>query len=179
MRAVNPPRWRARSRRRGVVTLEIILVLPIFLIVLMAIVEFGLLFSNEQMVESASRAGTQVASRLLVFPASGAVPAEVETAVSRELAKIGVTNYRIRMEHNIDLAAPLLTMAPVVLTTTTAGGPTSVPSPPAIALSPNRPYVRVTVYVWTTHLTPNLLDMYGVDLSNRVSNQTKIRGYAR
>ena len=179
MRAVNPPRWRARSRRRGVVTLEIILVLPIFLIGLMAIAEFGLLFSNEQMVETASRAGAQVASRLVVIPSTGTVPAEVETAVSRELSKIGVTDYSIRLEHNINFAPPPLTKTPVVLTTTTAGGPTNSPAPPSIVLTPDRRYVRVTVSVWTTHLTPNLLNTYGVDLSHRVSEQTKTRRYAR
>ncbi len=173
VRATGPKR--ERHPRRAVVVLEMILALPLLVIVVMAIVEFGLLFSNEQIVEMASRAGTQVASKLATIPSSGAVPIEVETAVARELARIGVTRYRIRLEHNVNFAVPSGTMTPVVLTTTSAGGPTSGPTPSPITLTPNRRYVRVTVYVWTTDLTPNLLGTFCVDLSNRVSSQTTLR----
>ena len=161
--------------RRGVVMLELILALPLLIIVVMAIVEFGLLFSNEQVVAMASRAGTQVASELTTIPSAGAVPVTVETAVARELARIGVTRYRIRLEHNADFTPPPLTMTAVVLTTTSAGGPTGGAAPSAITLTPDRRYVRVTVYVWTTDLTPNLLSTFCVDLSNRVSSQTTLR----
>ncbi len=68
-------------------------------------------------------------------------------------------------------------MAPVVLTTVTAGGPPNCPPPPAVALSPNRRYVRVTVCVYSTELTPNLLRNFGVDLSTRVSDQTTLRRF--
>ena len=165
--------------RRGVVLLEMILALPLLIIVVMAIVEFGLLFSNAQVVAMASRAGTQVASELTTIPSSGAVPVAVETAVARELARIRVTRYRIRLEHNINFTPPPLTMTPVVLTTTSAGGPTGGPTPSAITLTPDRRYVRVTVYVWTTDLTPNLLSTFCVDLSNRVSSQTTLRRHVK
>ena len=68
--------------RRGIVTIEIILTLPIFIIAVMAIVELGLLVSNEQIVEMSSRAGTQVASELATIPSSGSVPVSVQAAAS-------------------------------------------------------------------------------------------------
>ena len=64
--------------RRGITTIEIILTLPIFIIAVMAIVELGLLVSNEQIVEMSSRAGTQVASELATIPSSGSVPVLVQ-----------------------------------------------------------------------------------------------------
>lgn len=178
------------SRVRGAAVLELILVLPLMLIALMAIVEFGLLYSNEQNVEMSSRAGVQVASRLTTISSTNGdpVPTDVVTAVAAELAKIGVIDYRIRLEHNIDFETdPLPTLAtPVVLTTTSTDGPTSCPDPPAITLSPNRRYVRVTVCVYssaptatTTGLTPNLLETFGIDMSIRVSQQTTTRRYAQ
>ncbi len=164
--------------RRAVVLLEMILALPLLVILVMAIVEFGLLFSNEQIVEMASRAGTQVASELATIPASGAVPVEISNAVAVELARIGVTGYRIRLEHNIDTTAPPATVAtPVVLETTYGGGPTTTPSVPAVSVTSGVAYVRVTVTVFTTDLTPNLLSNYCVDLAGRVSSQTKLRRY--
>ena len=166
--------------RRGIVTIEIILTLPIFIIAVMAIVELGLLVSNEQIVEMSSRAGTQVASELATIPSSGSVPVSVQAAVARELAQIGATNYHVRLEHNINFSgAPGATMASVVLTTVTTGGPPNCPPPPTIALAPNRRYVRVTVCVYSTALTPNLLNNFGVNLSNRVSDQTTLRRYVK
>ena len=165
---------------RAIATLEVIVTLPIFLIALLAIVEFGLLWTNEQNVAMASRAGAQVASRLTFIPLSGPVPTDVENAIAAELNKIGVSKYHLRLEHNIDFANnPNGTLTPVVLTTTSAGGPTNCPAPAPITLSPNRRYLRVTVCVATTSLTPNLLAMFGADLSNRISNESTTRRYAR
>ena len=175
-------------RARGAAVLELVLVLPLLVIALMAVVEFGLLYSNEQNVEMASRAGVQVASRLMTISATNGdpVPAEVVSAVAAELDKIGISDYRIRLEHNIDFDTnPLPTLAtPVVLATSSTNGPTSCPDPPAITLSPNRRYVRVTVCVYssaptptTTGLTPNLLETFGIDMSIRVSQQTTTRRY--
>ena len=164
--------------RRGVVMLELILALPLLIIVVMAIVEFGLLFSNEQVVEMASRAGTQVASKLTPLPVSGAVPAQISNAVATELARIGVTRYCIRLEHNANPAAPPATLAtPVVLQTTFGTGPTTTPAVPAVSVTSGVPYVRVTVVVFTTDLTPNLMTNYCLDLTGRVSAQTKLRRY--
>ena len=166
--------------RRAITTIEIILALPIFVLAVLAIVEFGLLFSHEQIVEMASRAGAQVASQLSSIPVAGDVPVEVEDAVARELEQIGVSDYAIRLEHNINFSGGSgATMAPVVLTTSANSGPADCPDPPALTLSPNRRYVRVTVCVYSTSLSPNLLSSYGLDMSQRVSDQTTARRWAQ
>ena len=160
------------------VVLELILALPPLLMVVMAIVEFGLLFSNEQVVEMASRAGTQVASELTPLPTTGAVPAPISNAVATELARIGITRYRIRLEHNVNPAAPPDALTtPVVLETTFGTGPTTTPAVPAVGVTSGVTYVRVTVVVFTTDLTPNLMSNYCLDLTGRVSAQTKLRRY--
>ena len=169
---------RKGGTRRAVVVLELILALPPLLLVVMAIVEFGILFSNEQVVEMASRSGTQVASELTPLPVSGAVPAQISNAVATELARIGVTRYCIRLEHNANPAAPPATLAtPVVLQTTFGTGPTTTPAVPAVSVTSGVPYVQVTVVVFTTDLTPNLMTNYCLDLTGRVSAQTKLRRY--
>lgn len=178
MRKPNVGRTGVAAVRRGITTIEIIITLPIFIIALMAIVELGLLVSNEQIVEMSSRAGSQVASKLATIPSSGSVPASVQAAVARELAQIGATHYHVRLEHNINFSGGSgATMAPVVLTSVTTGAPPNCPPPQAIALTPNRRYVRVTVCVYSTELTPNLLHNFGVDLSTRVSDQTTLRRF--
>src|SRR5262245_26711928 len=83
-------RRKLRHKPSGAVVLEVLLALPLVLIALLAIIEFGLLWSNMQAVEMAARSGSQVATRYPVLPNGGAVPADVVTAVADELARIGV-----------------------------------------------------------------------------------------
>ncbi len=162
------------KKRRGVVTLEVILAIPIFVIALMPIVQFGLLFANQQYVAEATRAGTQVASELTTI--GGVVPAQVQTAVARELSRIGVSNFTIRLEHNIDFSVSPAVIGPtVVLQSVTGSGPSPIIAPPAVVVT--RRYVRVSVYVRSTELTPNLLSTYGFDLSTRASQETTLRTY--
>lgn len=177
---------RIPHRRRAVVTLEVILVLPVFIIALMAIAQFGLLLSNEQYLGEASRAGAQVASELANISETNGdpVPATVLSAVATELARIGITDYSVRLEHNIDFDVTSPIDPPVIgplieLMSSVGTGPTNCPDPAAVTLTPNRMYVRVTVCVRTTELTPNLLNTYGLDFSTRVSDETTLRRYAR
>ncbi len=173
-------RRRNRQSRRAAVTLELILVLPIFLLALMPVVQFGVLLSNEELVEMAARSGVQVASQAGPFSEinNAPVPAVVLNAVAVEMAKIGVTDYTVRMEHNIHFS-PAPSIGPVVVLKSVVGsGPTTIPTLSTVTLSPNRTYVRVTVFVTTSKLTPNLLNSYGFDLSTRVSSETALRRYA-
>ena len=48
--------------RRGTLTLELVMVLPILMILLMALVEFTLLFGAREQVVDAARAGARIAS---------------------------------------------------------------------------------------------------------------------
>jgi hypothetical protein len=144
------------------------------------IVQFGVLLSNEEFVEMAARSGTQVASRAGTFSETNnaPVPTVVLNAVAVEMSKIGVSDYTVYLEHNIHFA-PSATIGPVVTLKSVVGsGPTSVPTMSTVALSPNRTYVRVAVFVKTNKLSPNLLVSYGFDLSTRVSSEIALRRYA-
>ncbi len=67
------------AKRSGVMTLELVLVLPIVLLVLFAVAEFGLLFSARQSLVAASRAGARIGSL------SGATAEDVERVVREQL----------------------------------------------------------------------------------------------
>lgn len=175
-----------RKRLSGAVVLEVLLALPLLLIALIAIVEFGIMWSNMQAVEMAARSGAQVATRYPLLPASGPVPVDVQIAVRDELARIGVDDFRIRIDHNVDYTLEPSIGAVRTLNTTVNDGPTSVPDPsgPVSLGSYNRPYVRVIVYTNTvanqtaSGLAPNLLKVFGVDFEDHVSQATEVRRYA-
>ena len=64
MSAFSSPFNRRPSGRRGVVTLELILWLPIMIIFLLAIVEFALIMQFNQQVSYAARFGAKLASEI-------------------------------------------------------------------------------------------------------------------
>src|SRR3954452_603182 len=67
-----------RTRRRGQVALELLLVLPVLLAVLLGTVEFSLWLTAQQQVNMAAREGARVA-------ATGGTPDEINQAVRRAL----------------------------------------------------------------------------------------------
>lgn len=69
------------KRRRGQAIVEFALVLPIFILILVGILEFGLVFHQYLVVTSASREGARVA-------ALGGTDAEVVTMVNNATASI-------------------------------------------------------------------------------------------
>ena len=160
---------RGRPRRRGAVTLELILTLPIWLILLLAIIEFGQLLSNQQQVALAGRVGAEEASQTPDLPISPGVPvpANVLDAIDQQLASSGISACHVRLQHNVVPAAPPVFEAPIEL----SAGDCDCREPDA-ALPSAREYVRVTVGVRLTQLTPNLLRMFGFDVSDRIVQQT-------
>ena len=92
-------------KQHGAVTLELIIGLPILIMALMAIVQFGLLSSNQAIVHSASRAGADAATGV-ALPTTGAVPAEILSAVNNVLAPSGVTASCVQVTHNIGDTPP-------------------------------------------------------------------------
>lgn len=68
---------RGRTRRRGSLTLELLLVLPILLVMLVGLLEFSLLFYARGDVVEASRAGVRMAT----------YPGVDESAVRNEVAR--------------------------------------------------------------------------------------------
>src|SRR5258707_1104988 len=86
---------------RGVSVLELILVIPILLILLLAVLEFGQILASLKQVSLASRVGAKVASELSVLPPSGsAFPADVAAAVQNQLQSNGMTYSRIVLQHD-------------------------------------------------------------------------------
>ncbi|MDZ7619235.1 MAG: TadE/TadG family type IV pilus assembly protein, partial [Patescibacteria group bacterium] len=157
--------------RRGSVTLELIIMLPVWLIVMGAVVEFGLLIGNRQQVALASRVGAEEASRtagLHLTSDGGPVPTNVVAKVTQQLLSSGIEPCKVTLEHNL-AGGP-----PVALASSGCDCPTlgdSVTWPPE-----SGSYVRVTVYVPATELTPNILKFFGFDLSDRVvRNATTFR----
>ena len=72
-----PVARRTRTRRPGAVHLELIVSLLVFMIGLLAIVEFGLVTTNLQQVALASRQGAEVAANTANLWSAGNVPTEV------------------------------------------------------------------------------------------------------
>lgn len=150
-------------RRRGVVTLELLLSLPVLMIVLLAVVQFGVLMANLQHVAAASYEGAHYATEqaaLTVVPASNAaLAAAIRTAVDRRLESAGFgTN----------------ASAGVTLRHTVGGGGNATDGTCSDPLNPPLPArtVRVTVRVPLTRLAPNVLSTFGFDLTGRYTEMT-------
>ena len=145
--------------------------LPVWLIVMGGVVQFGLLLGNRQQVALAARVGAEEASRTagLDLTSDGdPVPAQVVQVVQQQLASSGIESCCITLEHN------LAGEPPITLSSGDCGCPTfgeSATWPP-----PSGAYVRVTVFVPSTELAPNVLKFFGWDISQRViRNATTFR----
>ncbi len=158
-----PNSGRRVAYRHGSVTLELIVLLPVWLIVLGGPVQFGLLIGNRQQVALAARVGAEEASRtagLQLTSDGDPVPAPVVQVVEQQLASSGIELCGITLEHN------LAGEPPITLRSGDCDCPTfgeSATWPP-----PSGSYVRVTVFVVSTELAPNVLRFFGWDISQRV-----------
>lgn len=141
-----------------------LIALPVLMILLLGTIQFGMLHANLQQLAVASRHGAREAARTAGLAAAGTVPANVQAAVDRQLQSAGLGGCRIYLEHNT-LGMPA---------TLSAGS--CACSPPAGTLPADR-VVRISVCVEVTDLTPNLLKMFGFDLSGRVARQTTVFPY--
>uniref|UniRef100_A0A7C2K020 Pilus assembly protein n=1 Tax=Schlesneria paludicola TaxID=360056 RepID=A0A7C2K020_9PLAN len=157
--------------RRGIVVLEFILWTPVFVILLVSIVEFGLIWMNLQQVKAAANAGAKVASELTTAQLSSGLAANnidlVEDAVQKVLGSAYMTPCRVILEYN-----PPNTCVPGSPGTkaTTSSCPVACNAPssslPSTTDIPGGS-VRVTVCVNINQLTPNLLSTFGFSISNR------------
>lgn len=170
--------WRSRhgGPPRGAVHLEMIIAFPIFMIGLLAVIEFGLMMTNLQQVALASRIGAEAAAQTSGLSSASGVPTGVALAVNRHLDSAGIgpsgaNACRIILEHNVG-ATPPNTVSPVLLTYTARSCACSAPG---TDLPPVRS-VRVTVCTELTNLTPNLLGSLGLDIKSRtVEHSTTFR----
>lgn len=168
------PRPASRSKRRrarGAVTLELILILPIWIIFLLAMIEFGLLLTGQQQVALASRVGAEEASQTAMLSTidGDQVPANVLEAVNQQLASSGISYCKVILQHNLVYDAPGPVPVPVTLASSTGQCDCDPPSRP---LPPRREYTRLTLFVELTELTPNLLGLCGFDISQRTLQHT-------
>ena len=171
-----PPKFRSacagrtpRPRRRGAVTLELILTLPIWLIFLLAIIEFGQILAGQQQVALASRVGAEEASQTpdLPWQDGSPVPPNVLRAIDQQLASAGITGGQVRLQHNVVPSPPPVVPVPVTLSTGGRDCDPAVTELPAV-----RRYVRLTVGVPLEGLAPNLLATFGFDIAPRIIQHT-------
>ena len=179
-------RTSARPGRTGAVTLELILMLPVWIIAFFALFVFGQLISYRQQLALASRVGAAEASYTAGLASTSPgdpVPPNVMQVIQDQLQSSGITQCKVILEHNVlpDPPPPPPT-PPIELVSGTCDFSVDppvcsppgcdCPAPSGANLPSTRHYVRVTVYVPVTELTCNLLGTFGLDLSDRYVRQT-------
>ena len=169
----------AGDLRGGAITLELILCLPVWIIVLAATIEFGLLITQLQQVALAARVGAREAAQTDGIDGFVAFPMGVEAIVDRQLQSAkGQANKieycRLILEYRVGatVGTPLL-----------QDGTTPCNCQPIDAADMPFPrsdcgdYVRVTVCVRMSELTPNLLKIFGFDTSQKFVQHTATYAY--
>jgi len=159
--------------------------MPVFMVFLWAIVEFGILYSALQNVSVAAREGVIVASETSL-PTSGAVPSNIVNAVEEQLNSAGIVPdnpatedvyCKLRVEHNVGGTQVELVSPPPQLATPCDCAPSGASDFLGQAGQPAIPpgeYVRVTVCVPLSELAPNLLQVFGFDLDNDGTGNPRI-----
>lgn len=156
---------RPSQRHRGAVVVELLIMLPVWLIALLAVIEFGEVLSDLQQVSLASRVGAESGVRTPGLPSSGPVPTNVLDAIDHQLASSGMSQCKVILEHNVGGSYAML-----------VSGSCSC-DPPTTPLPGLGTYVRVTVCVPMTQLVPNLLGTFGFDISSKLVRQTTVLQY--
>ena len=146
--------------RRGAITLELLLNLPIWLLAVFGTIEFGQILSGMQHVSLASRVGAEEAAQTDSLPPAGPVPDAILDAIERQLGAAGIAPTKVVLEHNSGGAA---------ISLVSGEGPGE---PPATPLPAFGTYVRVTVFAHMSQLGPKLLDRLGLDISSRVLGES-------
>ena len=115
---MSPHDPRSRRRRGAVLSIELLFVLPIALTVLLAIIEFSMLWSARQLVEAAAAVGCREAT----YP--GASMPTVRRAIERSLVRRNlIESYRVEVqggarsgdEVQLVVRVPMATAAPDLL----------------------------------------------------------------
>ena len=168
-------------RRNAVIVLELILGLPILIIFLFAVVEFGLILSLTKQVSFASRFGANLASQEsrvtlsdLNLPAGGS---RLLTAINANLATAGISGgaCQIILEHNVVSALNPVQIDPSAGCDNCVAPGTSLPNPVLSCMESGRPAhetVRVTVCVSISDHVPDLLCGFGFSIDDCVIRQT-------
>ena len=163
-----------RPARRAALTVELILTLPIFLILLVAVVQFGLYHVRMQHVALASRIGAQQAAQIANLQSYPSVPSQVTSAVGAHLQSVGINTFCIRLEHNDGVSPP---NPPVVLWEPLSGCSGCTISSLSSSPYSGTEYVRVSICVPLTELMPNVLKVFGFDLTGKHTAFTTVYRY--
>jgi hypothetical protein len=175
---------RKLQRRRGGITLEFILALPVLLIAMFAVFQFALFSVGSQQVALASRVGAEAASQIPLpnrrqygippmLPCDK-VPAYVVDAVLQQLRSAGIEPCCIILEHNANTFpspphADHYISPHQVFVTEFSGGLSQRPDTP---LPPES--VRLTVCVGLSQLMPNCLSTFGFDIRDKTAQHTTV-----
>lgn len=169
-----------RSKRRAVSLLEIIIGLPIVLILLLAVVQFGLLQSNQQTLKQASRAGALVAANMEIDGTETVVDPDIVNAIDEVLQKGGLLDSgetiemvgEVQLKYNVYDSGNMMPISDTLPMASTL-------VPPSPATYPNYHYVQVTISIPAQRLTPNTMACFGVDYSGRNAIMTSLYRHER
>ncbi len=165
-----PMKSRLRGRRSGAVVVELMIALPILVIALFAIIEFGLWMSGKQRLEMAARIAAEAASKSASIERLSSLDGtEIKTKIYRYLENGGIPteNVQVALMHNV-------------------GNESIVVDPPdgtLIGMDLSEPpqvdceYVRVVVSIPTNDITPNLLELFLLDVSGLTTTHSKTYRY--
>ena len=140
--------------------MELLLNLPIWLILLLGMIDVGEMLSNVQQVTMAARVGAEEASRTASLDSAQAVPERIVDAVERQLAAAGLSAGKVVLEHNAGNTPATLVWG---------DGPGD---PPQASLPAYGPSVRVTVAARMRGLLPVVLRSLGLDFSSQMLVQS-------
>ncbi|MHC2070606.1 TadE/TadG family type IV pilus assembly protein [Bremerella sp. T1] len=155
-----------KSKRRAASLLEIILGLPVVLILLFAVAQFGLLQSNQQTLKMASRAGALAAVELDIN-SGGPINPEIVNAVNEVLRRSGLIGEMENIAAVGDVQLDYFVYDEVNDTSISGTKVANVGCPPPDTTEPSFYYVQVTVCLPADRLAPNAMACFGGDFSGR------------
>ncbi|MCA9067647.1 MAG: pilus assembly protein [Planctomycetaceae bacterium] len=171
----------SRNRKRhGVVALEFLLLFPLLMILLLAVIEFGLILAAAKHVEFASRLGAKLAaeSNSLDTLNNPGTTDNLKQQIDQYLNTAGYTDSCVvLLEHNVSGVGGTSQSNPLVAPSNCPCSP--VGSLPSSAGSPSTTVesVRVTVCLPMTGNVPNCLDTFGFSITDRVIRQSVVWNY--
>jgi hypothetical protein len=134
----------SRRRREGAIALEMLLVLPVFLVLLLGFVELSTIVMVEERLAAASAQGARVASQ-------GGATSDVTTAIENYFGPGKITdNYTLNITQNVT-DPPSLIVSQVNPITISSGSP-----------------IRVIVKIEASKVVPDLLRIIGFGLSGQI-----------
>ncbi len=156
-----------RHARHGIQALELLIVVPLLTILLLAVVEFGLIYLNLRHLAFASRTGTKIAAEQASFDIT-----LIKTEVDRHLRSAGLLSNSqvVVLEHNVGGTYTQISSNPSI----TCPLPT-IALPDATVVPEG--CVRVTVCVTVNVLTPDLLATFGLSLASRQATESTLFVY--